>query len=844
MADEEVHEKSDASFNVYMGEIDQRIERILWHLEAEPMKDIAAEIDLEFDFAIILETREKLFERAVTLDNENKGKMPSQGESATANQANRFIVDPWQLIKRRMSSLAAIDLCEIYRFLIGVEPRFPTRILRRKPLATEKNVNKISVILDPIVEREELMSPNTTRVEVSTTTIVGVVNTPIPEDVENAHTKPQNNSEHLENGHGSATSSEQSPDLCEAPDITQHRVTPHMSEIVEPSTRNVAESTSGSDTSESETDSDTESSQSSCKSPTMKSFSKVEKGKTYMNTANRVYKESERSLFYNISEEGFYEGEERYKGENDDIHIDMVENMIVDNFTSDLDMHPIHYSGNLSRGNKSIIKSLESIQVPPILHIGQCPCASPGQPGLSPKQLTTPKPAPKRDSSLLEISHLSQASFVREILEIHDRIISSSPIVVPPAVVKQVCKTRNMATQTEPNISPDSTIRRSEFECRIDYLERALVDHERRLRSFEVWQERIERRVGGIDAEHYNSYSSLRAAHDSLTAETANLRNMVKCLLNQAKENGCSCTGCGNKKVSRGQRDDDRLPTSALPSAKENMRASICLPVKVSSNSGRRQDNRDNDRGVSTYESLMRAASKVTLQNLPASDNQREDNDLNYDPNFTALPQRLARKTRVKGPVPKTPSGPTQRTKPPQTGGATSTPATTGKANLSWVDIGNDEDKVVDDFIASVVIQDGKCMEGDTPSRAENPVVTSGAIPKRPDRSNADEGKSRMIPPANPKNVCLSNFPDIPNKGSATAFNAEVGAPAGRKGEQSGDTAKTQSARGAEKGRPDSARDRAPIANRATGGKKKGPMGEKNGFWDLPNDPVSPPPRL
>ena len=132
-------------------------------MEPHPKKDVVAEISVEFDIDELLTAREKLYERALKkakakqrtddvtgpLDKEKNCKL-------TSPRISKYIEVPWKLIKRRITALAAIDVCEIYIYLIEEDGLFPSRILKRKPLTP--NLTKAEIAskqMEIIVESDE-----------------------------------------------------------------------------------------------------------------------------------------------------------------------------------------------------------------------------------------------------------------------------------------------------------------------------------------------------------------------------------------------------------------------------------------------------------------------------------------------------------------------------------------------------------------------------------------------------------------------------------------------------------------------------------------------------------------
>ena len=121
---------------------------------------------------------------------------------------------------------------------------------------------------------------------------------------------------------------------------------------------------------------------------------------------------------------------------------------------------------------------------------------------------------------------LSQDSFLREIEEIHQKALSStlqeSPCIPPQKQDKATSTSVDMASQTEPNQIPDPPVKSTEFSSHVDYVDRALTAHERRLREIDVWRERKDRKIGSLDADLHNQISELRISKDNLLATHEN----------------------------------------------------------------------------------------------------------------------------------------------------------------------------------------------------------------------------------------------------------------------------------------------------------------------------------
>ena len=288
-----------------------------------------------------------------------------------------------------------------------------------------------------------------------------------------------------------------------------------------------------------------------------------------------------------------------------------------------------------------------------------------------------------------ELLNLSQASFVREILEIHDRIISSSPIpevgtpvvvldkangpqvqsretlptkatpvlnaiqaqhqslvvehTVDPAVrvdeatkseathvatkkqrketpekteeatgaksAKCGCKV-TMATQTEPNKIIDPLVMRSEFESHLQYVERSITDHERRLRSTEIWREKNDRKVDKIDADYYNQINELRAQQETMNKNHADLIQRLESEREKLIEsNTCSkIIECSSTEISV----EDTPPSKPDRKRKRVVSGNKTINgKKLGKKSPLRDKHTMSRKKDSVYQSLMKAARDV-----------------------------------------------------------------------------------------------------------------------------------------------------------------------------------------------------------------------------------------
>ena len=145
MAGVEVLNDSATDFCEYTGVIDPRIERLLWHLEDEPKKDVVAELSCDFSYEELHYVRERFFERAkakvrgqaYSVSRYDLDKFPTQSSSIESG-VNPLADIPWSMIKRRNGLLIAYDVCDLYLYLTGVEKNFPSKILKRRVMTSKR----------------------------------------------------------------------------------------------------------------------------------------------------------------------------------------------------------------------------------------------------------------------------------------------------------------------------------------------------------------------------------------------------------------------------------------------------------------------------------------------------------------------------------------------------------------------------------------------------------------------------------------------------------------------------------------------------------------------------------
>ena len=79
-------------------------------------------------------------------------------------------------------------------------------------------------------------------------------------------------------------------------------------------------------------------------------------------------------------------------------------------------------------------------------------------------------------------------------------------------VDKSTITTVDMATQTGPKEISDPPVKQTEFSSQLEYVDGTLTNHERRIRTTEIWREKQDRKVDKIDADFYTLYIDLRAS--------------------------------------------------------------------------------------------------------------------------------------------------------------------------------------------------------------------------------------------------------------------------------------------------------------------------------------------
>ena len=100
-----------------------------------------------------------------------------------------------------------------------------------------------------------------------------------------------------------------------------------------------------------------------------------------------------------------------------------------------------------------------------------------------------------------------------------------------PCASKGTSVSTNMATQTGPVAIPDPPVKRSEFSAQMEYMDRALTDHERRMRTAEILRDSQEKKVDKNNAELFMLYSEMRDAHNGMLSDINDLIKVLSDLM-------------------------------------------------------------------------------------------------------------------------------------------------------------------------------------------------------------------------------------------------------------------------------------------------------------------------
>ena len=196
----------------------------------------------------------------------------------------------------------------------------------------------------------------------------------------------------------------------------------------------------------------------------------------------------------------------------------------------------------------------------------------------------------------------------------------------------------NMATQTQPNVIPDLPVLKSEFDSQMETVDRSLTDHERRVRSNEIWRSKNERKVDRLDAEYHHQMKILCESNSELTSDMKALKGTVKSLSD--KLDRCQCDGSKDHSESSGivSPESKRMKrdSGSAGNTKRIQTRTVSTPVRKDSVSSKKSAKR---RGEGIYKSLLRVARKVIS---PQSRSRRKSINSTVSSDFEVVPKSAA----------------------------------------------------------------------------------------------------------------------------------------------------------------------------------------------------------
>ena len=540
------------------GSMDPRIERILWHLEDDTKKNVIDEITFDLDLDEILEARDTLFENVTsTIKEAQYGVLGNEYVNTPAGlKALRQIAIPWKMIKRRVVTIAADDLCELYLYKLDPDKGFPTKMLKRVPLNLSEPPIDIDT-LEPIVERDDEL--NISKVGCAPMRTIEVeTSTPAhgEKQIEDDESDIEPETAVIQVSEEGAPSKEKKGDGVEMSEREEGNVISTTTDERQSIDMDVELDRVLVSTATQRSLGDVHSAEEMDDNTGFCSDDRVEVNKSPEGT---VYKEAVGmpiTAAPTNEQNGDFANAKAESSSAKPSHSNVPDLCIeVEQLSDDL----------VSRKNETSL----SIGVPKEEQTGSNKDSSDGACALSPtrpaKNLTLApstsclaerathsvfshsetaksvrvKPGGVKTNqtdphSAIEITEAdkSQESFLKEINEIHQKTLSNSPTSEgAPERVQRVDKStatvKEMATQTGPKEINDPPVRNSEFNSQMDYLDRALTHHERRLRANELRSERDGRKIDKIDADLFAMLSDMRESHEALIFDHNELKKVV-----------------------------------------------------------------------------------------------------------------------------------------------------------------------------------------------------------------------------------------------------------------------------------------------------------------------------
>ena len=562
MAGHDSPDDSVASFCVFTGFIDEKIERYLWHLEDEPKKDVAESLIGDFSWQELEFARVKLFENASPFENGARIEGLNVERQWGITSDEKTITNPWILKKRRAITKTALDLCDIYLFLTGRMKGFPTGMIKRKAMGPyEKYKAIVSKQLEPIIERRVFIDD---------------------EEVETPPEAPTS----MDTGSSIETEGDERPVPSPCADLIQQ------------------EECIGEDMDFSNILDDDECDPGfwvihpctvpdnvTCVDRSMTNWRKEEEKMAVGKKESISGKGEEKSfiLFEELCETVEVRGV---------VDLPTCKSQGTANDTMNGTTHPCDHTMH-----EELTRAVTAKPIGP----GEFFAVT------VPKKVTAEKTTVSPVKSVVgnedATEDISQSSFLKELDELHERIILSVQ-KLPNAKVPDKPKKVTMATQTEPNVIPDLPVLKSEFDSQMETVERSLTDHERRMRSSEMWRSKNEKKVDRIDAEYHNQMKIVCASNSEMVSDIKFLKKAVKDM--GEKLDKCVCAGCKGRSPCSG----DETPSKKRIRRESGYQRSSCrgkgrvvsTPVRKDELLKKKNGARKSE-GI--YKSLMRVARNV-----------------------------------------------------------------------------------------------------------------------------------------------------------------------------------------------------------------------------------------
>ena len=569
-------EKRSRDLRSELGPIDPVLERFLWHLQDDCKKDVIDELTYEYDLDELLEARDIMF---ATLTNNGDPRIENGGpgdDSVSQNilgpRLSRTIALPWTLIKRRSTTLAADDLCELYIYHYDNDKGFPTKMLKRQALKADVTANEsigkrrspnpaVDDICELFVYHLDKDKDFPTKMPKKQDPIIVAPESEtskkpleaIPEQDEEVAVPPNPPSPEKVN----------SDPLAAFPVIPHCQITPNNRDSVNNETHPVEKCLleggsiwSLDDISDSTTyppDSVNSSEGSSAIDMTnsnVSSYNELAKtppktqinssmglGHLFLEGGSNQFLVNRRSILHTPDVEIAPKGIEvsspasNPKGPKapDTSHVPvMATGPCPEDPNASASMQiPVDMQSDIPHTLR--MQNRDTIQCP------EQQKAEKQIPTNQPEELTLIQSNASPDSAPIALTrtwptldHSQSGSHPVRTTPVEPVQCATKQTITEHRATtgldKATITSVDMATQTGPKEIADPPIKQSEFTSQMEYVEGTLTNHERRMRTTEVWREKQSRKVDKIDADFFTLYTDLHAAHETLRTSHDNLR--------------------------------------------------------------------------------------------------------------------------------------------------------------------------------------------------------------------------------------------------------------------------------------------------------------------------------